>query len=76
MIRAYEELVDFIGSGTTPESVADYSASAETRNRVAMLLDAERDNRLSDDERRELDSYLQLEHLMRLAKAKARRNRR
>lgn len=75
MIRAYDELVDFIAGGTTPESVAAHTASEETRHRIAVLIAAEKDGSLTDEERSELNCYMQLEHLMRLAKARARGNR-
>ncbi len=73
MIRAYNEIVDFIAAGTTPQAVAAFSASFETKERVAELINLEKIVGLSADERSELDHYLEIEHLMRLAKAKARK---
>ena len=72
MIRAYEEIVDFIAAGTTPSRVAHFEVSPETKERVASLIDCEKTAGLSPDETSELDSFLKLEHLMRLAKARAR----
>jgi hypothetical protein len=72
MISAYDEIVDFIAAGTTPDRVAHFEASQETKNRVADLIDREKTTGLSSDETSELDSFLKLEHLMRLAKARAR----
>ena len=72
MIRAYEEIVDFIAAGTTPARVAHFEASPETKERVASLIEREKTTGLSPDESSELDSFLKLEHLMRLAKARAR----
>lgn len=71
MIRAYEEIVDFIAAGTTPSRVAHFQATPETKERVADLIDREKTAGLSPDETSELDSFLKLEHLMRLAKARA-----
>lgn len=73
MIKAYNEIVDFIASGTTPRSVADFRASDSTRQRVAELIELEKTDSLSLEERSELDRFLELEHIMRLAKAKARK---
>ena len=73
MIKAYNEIVDFIASGSTPQTVAQFCASAETKTRVAELIDREKNSSLSDEERTELDHYLEIEHIMRLAKAKARK---
>ena len=74
MIRAYTEIVDFIAAGTTPQAVAAFTASAETKNRVAALIHQEKTAGLSCDDRVELDHYLEIEHIIRLAKAKARKN--
>jgi hypothetical protein len=72
MIRAYEEIVDFIAAGTTPQSVASFEASQEVKDYVADLIHKEKTTGLSDDEASELDGYLRLEHIMRMAKARAR----
>ncbi len=70
--KAYEEVIDFIASGTTPTNVVNFRPSKEAQERVSDLLFREKDGVLSTSERTELDHYLQMEHLMRLAKAKAR----
>jgi hypothetical protein len=72
MTRAYEELIDFIAAGTTPSRVIAFQPSEEVKARVADLLSREKTTGLSPDESSELNQYLQLEHLMRLAKARAR----
>lgn len=72
MIRAYDELVDFIASGTTPASVAHFEPSQQTKDYVAELVHKEKTTGLTKEEASELDHFVQLEHIMRLAKAKAR----
>jgi hypothetical protein len=72
MIRAYDEIVDFIATGTTPATVADFQPSQSTKDHVADLIHREKTAGLSPDEVSELDHFLQLEHIMRLAKARAR----
>ena len=72
MIRAYEEIVDFIAAGTTPTRVAHFEASPEAKERVADLIRREESVGLGADETSELDYFLKMEHLMRLAKARAR----
>ena len=74
MIRAYDEIVDFIAAGTSPDAVAGFEASTATKLQVADLLRREKTGGLSADEAAELDHYLQLEQLMRLAKARARKH--
>ena len=71
MIRAYEEIVDFIAAGTTPWTVAHFEPSRATKDRVADLIHREKTIGLAPDETSELDHYLRMEHLMRLAKARA-----
>jgi len=72
MIRAYEEIVEFIAAGTTPRTVARFEPSQETKDRVAELIHREKTSGLEPDEASELDQYLRMEHMMRLAKARAR----
>ena len=71
-MRAYEEVIDFIAAGTSPSSVIAFRPSAAVEERVADLIRREKADALSLDEKAELDHYMQLEHLMRLAKARAR----
>ena len=72
MIRAYDEIVEFIAAGTTPESVAHFESSQQTKEYVADLIHKEKTAGLTPDESSELDHFMKLEHLMRLAKARAR----
>ena len=72
--KAYEEVIEFIAAGTSPQNVVAFRPSQSARERVADLLHREKTSALSPDEQSELDHYLQLEHLMRLAKARARRH--
>jgi hypothetical protein len=73
-MRLYEEIVEFIASGTSPANVVAFRPSEETKERVAELIRREKASELSQDEASELNHYLQLEHLMRLAKARARQH--
>jgi len=69
---AYLEIIDFIASGTTPEAVAQFHPSPAAQMRVAQLIEREKDQGLSAEERAELDHFVELEHILRMAKAKAR----
>ena len=71
---AYDEIIEFIASGTSSQSVVEFVPSEESRDRVTKLIESEKTSGLSTDERSELDHYLQLEHIMRLAKARARKH--
>lgn len=70
--RAYSEIVDFIAANTAPAKLIAFRPSQATRERVNDLVSREKTVGLSRDETSELDHYLQIEHLMRLAKARAR----
>jgi hypothetical protein len=72
MILAYEEFVDFIAGGSTPQGVIDFRPSEETKARVTDLIRRQKTTSLSPDETAELNQYLHIERLMRLAKARAR----
>lgn len=73
-MKAYEEIVEFIAAGTTPSNVATFRPSEQAKERVADLIYREKTTGISPDEASELEHYLQLEHLMRLAKARARQH--
>ena len=67
----YMELVDFVARGATAEEVANFRPSSDAKRRVAELLERQRESELTEEETAELDSFVQLEHILGLAKAKA-----
>jgi GTP-dependent phosphoenolpyruvate carboxykinase len=69
---AYQEIIDFIAAGTRPENIIAFRPSEAVKERVAELIAKNKTETLSQEEQSELEHYLQLEHLMRLAKARAR----
>jgi hypothetical protein len=71
MVRAYEEIIEFIAAGTSPGKIIAFRPSEATKERVADLIYREKTRGLSPDEAAELGNYLQIEHLMRLTKARA-----
>jgi len=72
MNRAYEEIIDWLASGFTPEDLVAYRPSEAVRERVADLIQQEKTVGLTPAEAEEMAHFLQLEHLLRLAKARAR----
>lgn len=70
-VKAYEEVIDFIAAGTTPQNVIAFRPSDSSQQRVSELLERKKSDELSSAESSELEHYLQIEHLMRLAKARA-----
>jgi hypothetical protein len=69
---AYFEIIDFIAAGTTPQAVVDFRPSPEAQQRVADLVEREKMARLSPVDQAELAHFMELEHILRMAKAKAR----
>lgn len=71
--RAYEEIIEFIAGGSNPSEVVAFRPSEKTRARVGELISREKSEGLTPEESSELEHYAQLEHIMRLAKARARK---
>ncbi len=69
---AAEEVADFIAAAN-PAKVLAFRPSAETNERVSDLIEREKTDGISQEERAELDYYMHLEHLMRMAKIYARK---
>ena len=72
-IKVYDEIVDFIASGTTPQSVIDFHLSESAQERLEDLIYNAKNNALTKEDKRELDHFLTIEHILTLAKAKAHR---
>jgi hypothetical protein len=72
MTKAHEEIIDFIASGPSSRAVMDFMASSDTRQRVEDLVRKQKQDGLLPEEAEELSDFVQLEKLMRQAKAKAR----
>lgn len=72
-VKAYEEVIEFIAAGRSPGSVIAFRSSEAVKSRVSDLLCKEKTSSLTSEEKSALDYYMQLEHLMRLVKARARR---
>ena len=71
LTQAYEEILDFLAAGTTTESIANFRPSPAAQERVRHLVELRKDAAIAPDENEELEEYMQLEHLMVMAKAKA-----
>jgi len=52
--------------------VVNYRPSAEAQHRVAELMELERQGNLPSEDKAELDHFIELEHILRMAKAKDR----
>ncbi|MGO8734692.1 MAG: hypothetical protein ACLQVM_18105 [Terriglobia bacterium] len=68
----YVDIIEFIAAGTTPEAVVDFLPSPEAQQRLAALIEREKEGSLSMEEKAELDHFMDLERILRMAKARAR----
>jgi hypothetical protein len=72
--KSFDEIIDFIAAGTTPEAVVAFRPSDRAQQQVAELVERSKDGGISSEEQSELEDYLQLEHIMIMAKARARQH--
>jgi hypothetical protein len=66
----YDELAIFL-AGLSPKKVLAYKASEKAQRRVTQLLEKNKTIGLNSEEQAEMDRYMTVEHIVRLAKAKA-----
>jgi hypothetical protein len=66
-MNASDEILDFLVKQIPAQSLANFKASDETRQRVWTLIVREKESGLLPEEKVELDDYLKLEHLVVLA---------
>jgi hypothetical protein len=70
-LNAYDSLAEFMAS-LDPVKVLGFHAPQPIQERVEELLEKQQESSLPTTEREELDHYLILEHIVRLAKSRAR----
>jgi hypothetical protein len=66
----YDELAVFLAS-LSPRKVIAYKASSKAQERVNFLLEKNKSLGLTNEENAEMERYMTVEHIVRLAKAKA-----
>ncbi|NEO44262.1 MAG: hypothetical protein F6K55_09060 [Moorea sp. SIO4A3] len=69
--KIYDEFIDFVAQGTSPESVTKFQFSETTKEQIDDLVERAKLGDLSPSEKNELEQFLVVEHLIRLAKARA-----
>ncbi len=65
------EVARFLAKAPTPEQIIAFHPSPEVAERAYELIDAEREGTITPEEKEELDTYMSLEHIMRLVKSEA-----
>lgn len=69
----YIELIEFLSSSPTTEQIVKFKISPDAQERLEDLLYKNREAVLSQSEKTELETYLQLSHLVTRLKARARK---
>lgn len=67
---ASDEIINILAQAP---DILEFKPSEQATERVWNLISREKEGTLTDDERNELDHYAQVEHIMRLVKARARK---
>jgi hypothetical protein len=70
-MKPFEEIVSFIASAAGAERLNAFRPTKAAQQRVEVLLGKLKDGTIRATERRELDLFVQLDHVMSLAKAQA-----
>lgn len=69
-----EDIIELLVSRPTPEQILAITPSTGLQNRMSALLESSKIGALTKAEAAELERYLMLEHLVRLAKSRAYQN--
>lgn len=69
----YEEMMDFLASGPTPEQIIAHKASRSLQRRLEALLDKQREEGLTQEETAEMNAFDQVNDVMSSLKLRARR---
>ena len=69
--RLLSKLVDLLMTHPTPQQIIAFNATDEENERISYLLERNRNSLLTYEERRELDSFVEAEHLITKAKVNA-----
>jgi hypothetical protein len=71
--QAATELARFLANHPTPEQIVAFHPSPEVAERAYELIQTEREGSLTEEEGKELESYMVIEYLMELVKLEAHR---
>jgi hypothetical protein len=68
----FHEILDFLASTPTPERIITFKPSDSLQARASYLLEQERQDKLTAEERHELDEFARMNHFMNMLKVRAR----
>ena len=70
--QVFDEIAALFASDPRPQQIIEFKPSSAAVQRASQLLELNRQGRLGEEERRELDDFERAELLMQLVKAKIR----
>ncbi len=68
----FAEIIDFLSSTPTPEQIIAFKPSELLEQRLSYLLEQNRKDYLTSEERTELDEFLRMNHFFNMLKIRAR----
>jgi hypothetical protein len=68
----FAEIIDFLASTPTPEAILAFKPSDRLEQRLSDLLEQNRQETLTAEERGELDEFMRMNHFMNMLKIRAR----
>lgn len=72
MTSAYDEAIEFLAAGMSPQDLLAFQPSPEASERFEELIRKEKSEGLLPEEREELERTMEVERVLTLAKARAR----
>lgn len=69
----FSEVLDFLASTPTPEAIVAFHASEPLQERIRYLLEQNRKDSLTDEEKTELDNYIELDYFVTMLKIRAKK---
>ncbi|MDY7004097.1 MAG: hypothetical protein SWX82_09060 [Cyanobacteriota bacterium] len=70
-LKGFANLLEFLVSLPSPEDIIDLRPSENLQSQIDILLEKNRTTELTNEEKKQWEQYQYLEHLVRIAKAKA-----
>lgn len=70
--RLVDSVVEFLAASSKPQDILAYKLPADLQERASYLLERNREGEITLEEKEELDQFVFLEHIFRMAKARAR----
>ncbi|MGI0479578.1 hypothetical protein ACN4EE_02185 [Geminocystis sp. CENA526] len=69
--KIYDEFLDFIAKGTTPEELTNFQFSDKVKEEIEDLVYRAKNAEITKEEKQQLEELVLIEHLIVMAKAKA-----